>query len=242
MAQIPLKVYGYVRVSTEDQAKEGISLDAQKHKISQFAELHGLNLIAIIQDIASAKTLKRAGMKILLDKVKNHETEGIIVYKLDRLTRSTKDLLFLMEDHFKNIAFFSVSEAIDTKTPFGRFFLTLSGALAQMERENTADRTASIMAYKEEKGEHIGHTPYGFDILNKKLVKNNKEQAVINKILRWKREGLSLRVIAEKLNKANIPTKRGKPTWSHKTLGYLLKNRRSYKKNKEEEKNGPQEE
>lgn len=230
MSEKTLKIYGYVRVSTEDQAKEGISLDAQSHKIKAFADLHGLELLGIIEDIASAKTLKRQGMKKLLDIVQKNETDGIVVYKLDRLTRSTKDLLFLMEDHFKNIAFFSVSEAIDTKTPFGRFFLTLSGALAQMERENTAERTASIMAFKEEKGEHIGHAPYGYDILDKKLIKNPQEQEIIAKIIRWKREGLSLRAIAEKLNKKGIKTKRGSLTWSHKTLAYLLQKRKVHRK------------
>lgn len=233
-----MKVYGYARVSTEDQAKEGISLDAQKHKIRAFAELHGLDLVDIIQDVASAKTLKREGMQKLLEKVKNRETDGIIVFKLDRLTRVTKDLLFLMEDHFKEIAFYSVSEAIDTKTPFGRFFITLSGALAQMERENTADRTSSIMAFKEEKGEHIGHAPFGYDIVEKKLVKNEGEQSIIAKIIRWKRDGLSLRAIAEKLNQKGIKTKRGSLSWSHRTLSYILKKRKVHRKNVDNESNG----
>lgn len=221
----PLKVYGYVRVSTEDQAREGLSVDAQKAKIKAYTALHDLELVEILTDEGfSGKNLKRPGIQKLLKMVSGKEVEGIIIYKLDRLCRTTRDLLKLVEEVFTegNTRFFSISEQIDTKTAIGKFFLTLMGALAQMERELIAERTKATLQYKRQKGEHLGAVPFGFDKVDDKLVKNDEEQKIIRKMKRWKKEGKSLREIARRLNAAGIPTKRKGVKWSHRSLPYIL--------------------
>lgn len=222
----PLKAYGYTRVSTEEQAKEGISLAAQTAKIKAFATLKDLDLTEIITDEGlSGKDLNRPGLQRLLELSKGREAEAVIVYKLDRLSRKTRDLLFLIEDVFKkgNTRFFSLTEQIDTDTAIGKFFLTLMGAMAQMERELIAERTKANLAYKKEQGESLGHIPYGYQRIKGKLVKNELEQRVIRKIKRHKKQGKSYRKIAEMLNRQGVSTRSKDAQWHDSTVWYVLK-------------------
>jgi DNA invertase Pin-like site-specific DNA recombinase len=221
----PLKAYGYTRVSTEEQAKEGISLSAQKAKIQAFATLKDLNLIEIITDEGlSGKDLNRPGLQRLLELAKDQTAEAVIVYKLDRLSRKTRDLLSLIEDVFKkgNTRFFSLTEQIDTETAIGKFFLTLMGAMAQMERELIAERTKSTLAYKKEKGESLGHIPYGYQRVNGKLLKQEQEQKIIRKIKRLKNQGKSYRKIAKILNMQGVPARSKEAKWHDSTVWYVI--------------------
>mgnify|MGYP001565920212 FL=1 len=148
-----LKAYGYCRVSTEEQAREGISLDAQEEKIHQYANLKDLELLEVIRDEgASGKDLERPGLQRLLHLIEDEQAEALIVYKLDRLTRNTSDLLQLVEEIFKdgNTRFFSITEDIDTNSAMGKFFLTIMGAMAQMERELVSERTKAALLYKKQ--------------------------------------------------------------------------------------------
>ncbi len=227
-----LKAYGYVRVSTDEQVREGLSLDAQKAKIGAFAILHDLNLIYIISDEGySGKDIKRPGLQRLLKLVHGKGTEAVIVYKLDRLSRKTRDLLLLIEDTFKagNTRFFSLTEQIDTDSAIGKFFLTLMGAMAQMERELIAERTKATLAYKKEQGASLGHIPYGYERIDGKLVKDSKEQKVIRKIKRLRRKGKSYRKIANILNEQGVPAKSKKARW-HDSSVWCILNRKKRKK------------
>lgn len=223
--KLPLKVFGYVRVSTEDQAKEGLSIPAQKAKIEAYASLNDLELVEIITDEGfSGKNLERPGVQRLLELVRDQNLEGIIVYKLDRLSRSTKDLLRLIEEvfHKGNTRFFSISEQIDTDTAIGKFFLTLMGALAQMERELIAERTKATLDYKKQKGEHLGAVPYGYTLIEGKLAPKEDEQKILKKMKRWKKEGKSLREIARRLNQEGVSTHRNGVQWSHKAVSCVI--------------------
>jgi DNA invertase Pin-like site-specific DNA recombinase len=221
----PLKAYGYVRVSTEEQALEGISLDAQKEKIKSFASLENLNLIEIIADEGlSGKDTKRPGLQRLIELVKGQEAEAVIVYKLDRLSRKTRDLLFLIEETFEKgkTRFFSISEKVDTESALGMFFFTLMGALAQMERQLIAERTKMALTHKKEKGEYLGHVPYGFLLEEGKLVKNEEEQKLIVKMKRWRKEGKSYRKIAHRLNEMGLKTRKRGKIWFDSSVWYIL--------------------
>jgi DNA invertase Pin-like site-specific DNA recombinase len=224
-AEAPLKAYGYTRVSTDEQAKEGISLAAQRAKIKAFAVVKDLELVEIITDEGlSGKDLNRPGLQRLLELSKGGGAEAVIVYKLDRLSRRTRDLLFLIEDVFKkgNTRFFSLTEQIDTETAIGKFFLTLMGAMAQMERELIAERTKANLAYKKEKGESLGHIPYGYQRIKGKLVKDEAEQRVIRRIKRHKKQGKSYRKIAEMLNRQGVPTRSKEAKWHDSTVWYVV--------------------
>ena len=220
-----LKAYGYVRVSTSEQAEEGISIEVQKGKIRAYATLHDLKLMEIIKDEGySGKNIDRPGIQRLIGLVEGKEAETIIVYKLDRLSRKTWDVLYLVEKIFKqgNTRFFSITEQIDTKTAMGKFLLTIMGAMAQMERELIAERTMAALAYKKEKGERLGAVPYGFRLEDKNLVKDPKEQKILRKIKRLRKKGKSYREIAKILNDKGVLAKRGKP-WHHGSIWFILK-------------------
>lgn len=193
---------GYARVSTLEQAREGISLENQEAKIRIYASLNDLNLVEVIRDEgASGKSLDRQGMTRLLEMVNAGKVEAVIVYKLDRLSRKTIDTLNLIElFEAKDVAFHSISEKVDTKSATGKFFLTIISAIAQMERDLIAERTKDALAYKKANGEWIGGVPFGFKIEHNRLVEDSEQMKVIQKAKRLRRRGKSLRDIAGKLN------------------------------------------
>ena len=139
------KVVGYVRVSTDEQANEGVSLDAQRGKLAQYADLHDLDLVATEADAGvSAKTLDRPGLRVALYRLASGEAAGLLIAKLDRLSRSVSDWNRLIEAYFGPVAgkeLFSVADSIDTRTAAGRMVLNILMSVAQWEREAIAERT-----------------------------------------------------------------------------------------------------
>src|SRR3989442_11690 len=120
------KVVGYCRVSTDTQADHGVSLQAQEEKIRQYCTLYNLELVTVVVDAgASAKTLRREGLQRVLSMLTHGHAEGIIVVKLDRLTRSVSDLGSLIGDYFSTYALMSVCEQIDTRSASGRLVLNV---------------------------------------------------------------------------------------------------------------------
>lgn len=130
-----MKAIGYVRVSTQEQAREGISLEAQEDKIRKYAVLHNLSLIEVVRDEGkSGKDLNREGIQKVIALCEKRKVDHLIVYKMDRLTRKTLDLLILMENIFKphKVQFHSITERVDTSTAQGKFFLMIIGAMPQI--------------------------------------------------------------------------------------------------------------
>ncbi len=197
-----MKAAGYIRVSTEDQAREGISLENQEAKIRAYASINDLELVGVIHDEgASGKSLEREGIVRLLDLVESGKVEAVIVYRLDRLSERTLDTLSLTENfESKGIAFHSISEKVDTKNATGKFFLTIISAVAQMERDMIAERTKDALAHKRHKGEWTGRVPFGFRIEENRLVEDPEQIKVIQKAKRLRRSGKSLREISRALN------------------------------------------
>jgi DNA invertase Pin-like site-specific DNA recombinase len=156
---------GYIRVSTDGQAREGVSLDAQRERIEAYAKAKGLELVDVLMDEGlSGRTIDRPALQLLLKRCRTGAIGHVIVWKLDRLTRRTRHLLKLVEDVFltRQIELHSVSESLDTSSPHGRFVLTLFGGLAQMERELISERTRGALAYKRKQGQPTSHAPLGF--------------------------------------------------------------------------------
>ena len=158
------KAIGYIRVSSEDQAKEGVSLEHQKSKIKQYCKLKEYELIKIVEDAGlSAKNLNRPGVKRVLAMVKKKSLDAVVVYKLDRMFRSTVDALETTKRFDKQgIAFHSIEETLDTQSAMGRFFFTLIAALAEMERGIIGERTQAALQFKKKNGEVWGPVPYGY--------------------------------------------------------------------------------
>lgn len=202
-----MKAIGYIRVSTEDQAREGVSLDNQESKIRAYADLNNFELVDVIRDEGiSGKTMDRSGMNRINTMVEAGEIEAVIVYKLDRLSRKTIDILSTLDAwEKKDIAFHSITDRIDTKTAAGKFVLTILSALAQMERDLISERTVDALAHKKKSGEWLGNIPLGYRLHEGRLIKDTDEQAIIRKarlMYRPDRNGKrkSMRHIAKALN------------------------------------------
>jgi site-specific DNA recombinase len=219
------KAIGYVRVSTEDQAKEGVSLDNQRRKIELYSEMNDLQLVEIISDEGiSGKNLNRPGVRRVLEIAQKKETDCIIIYKLDRMFRNTVDALNTsqMLDR-QGIALHSINERLDTKSAIGKFFFSLMASLAEMERNIISERTVDALACKKAKGERVGEIPLGYDNVSGQLVENVKEQAIINCILDLRVDGLSYRAIADRLTAESIETKKGLDRWNYQTVRNIIK-------------------
>ncbi len=223
-----IKVVGYCRVSTEEQAREGLSLDVQEDKIIQYAELHNLGRVEMIKDEGlSGKDLNREGIQKILSLIEGGFVKHIIVYKMDRLTRRTFDLLYLVEEIFKknDVQFHSITEKIDTSTAQGNFFMTIIGAMAQMERDLISERTKAVLNYKIEKGEYVGSPALGYNANtgeSKFLEVDKREQDTVKRIFYLKRyKKMSLGKIAKELNESGVKTKRG-GRWYRGTIKLIL--------------------
>jgi DNA invertase Pin-like site-specific DNA recombinase len=218
-----MKAVGYVRVSSEDQAKEGVSLNNQKAKIQAYCDLKDLELVTILEDAGlSAKNLKRPGVQMILEMVKKKSVEAVVVYKLDRMFRSTIDALETTKKFDKQgIAFHSIEETIDTKSAMGRFFFTLTAALAEMERRIIGERTKAALQHKKENGLVWGPVPYGFKRVRRKIVPDEAEQHTIKKVLRLRKKGFNYSQISRKLNELGLKTKKGS-TWFPQTVKNIV--------------------
>jgi DNA invertase Pin-like site-specific DNA recombinase len=219
-----MKVIGYVRVSTDEQATNGVSLDAQRTKLEQYAALYELDLVEIIVDAgASAKSLKRDGLTEALARLDAGEAEGLLVAKLDRLTRSVKDLGSLLDDYFRTkFSLLSVADQIDTSTAAGRLVLNVLASVSEWEREAIGERTSAALQHKIANGEHVGAPALGFDVVAGELQKNDTETETINRIHALAAEGRTLRDIAAIMEAEGLKTKRG-GNWHPQTISRVLK-------------------
>ncbi len=230
--RVPLSAIGYARVSTDEQAREGVSLDAQRDRIAAYARAKGLELVGVLADEgASGKDMNRPQLLEVLARCGRREVRHVIVFKLDRLTRRTRDLLELVEGTFlaRGIELHSVSESLDSSTPHGRFVLTLFGGLAQMERELIGDRTRAALAWKRQQGQPTSHPPLGFEPNGRKghMLPVPAELAVVRSILDLARAGRTTRAIAAKLNEDGVPAKHG-GRWHHSTVAGVVRRREWY--------------
>src|ERR1700722_6163660 len=199
-----MKAIGYVRVSTDRQAEQGVSLEAQEAKIRAMAIVQGAELIDVIVDGGeSAKSLNRPGLQRLLGLVNSGEVNAVIVAKLDRLTRSVKDLCELLELFEKRkVALISVSESLDTGSAAGRLVITIMGAVSQWEREAIGERTRDALRHKRSQGRRVGNIAFGSRLAKdgEHLEPDPAEQALLAEIRRLRNQGATLRGIAATLN------------------------------------------
>jgi len=215
----PTRVVGYARVSTEGQAQDGVSLDAQRAKLNAYALAMDLNLVEIIVDEGrSAKTLQRRGLQTALSLLMQGKADALLVTKLDRLTRSVKDLGFLVERYFASgrYSLLSVSDSIDTRSPSGRLVLNVLGSVAQWEREAIVERTKEAMAEIRAQGYRVGYAPYGYrhstrlDAHGRRILEEDPtQQEGLSRILALFDAGKGAKRIAAILSAERVPKGRG---------------------------------
>ncbi|MBD3242827.1 MAG: recombinase family protein [Chitinivibrionales bacterium] len=220
-----MKLIGYVRVSTEDQARNGVSLADQEAKIRAYAELYGHEVTQVITDPGiSAKNLRRPGVQCLLDSVKQKQTEGVVVAKLDRLTRSVRDLADIVELCGKRgVALVSVAEQIDTSTAAGRMVVNMLGVISQWERETIGERTSAAIQYKRANGEsYPGRcAPYGYRKQDGRLAPVDSEQYVIAVVMDLSHTH-GARAICRELQARGLRRRNGSTEWHHKIVGKII--------------------
>ena len=208
------RAIAYVRVSTEKQADAGLSLEVQTAKVTAYASLYDLELVEVVVDAgASAKTLDRPGLTRALAMLKSGKADALVVVKLDRLTRSVRDLGALVETYFASgkAALLSVSEQIDTRSAGGRLVLNVLASVSQWEREAVGERTAAVMQFKAAAGEYCGgRAPFGFRVEAGRLVAVEAEQEVLSAVREARASGLSLRAIAASLDARGLLSRTGK--------------------------------
>ena len=168
--QINKKVALYIRVSSEEQKKEGLSLDAQKNKLISYCNLKEWSVYKIYLDegISAGSIKKRPQFKQILSDSKKKLFSTIVITKFDRAFRNTADAVNTFND-LKNIGidFVSISEDIDTTTATGHFFFIIISALAELERKMTSERNKAIMEDKFNKGMFLSRSHYGYKPLKK---------------------------------------------------------------------------
>ena len=220
----------YLRVSTADQAEHGVSLDAQKERLTAYAIANGLEVAGILRESAISGTIPLAdrpeGEK-LTQMVSSGQVRHVIALKLDRLFRSAVDALSTTALWDKQgIALHLVDmggQSLNTGSAMGRMMLTMMAGFAQFERDLTAERTTSALAHKKLNSQTYSPTPYGKDRDGERLTDNTQEQGIINKMRELRDDGFSLRGIAEHLNSNGIASKQGKQ-WYASTVSYILNN------------------
>lgn len=195
------RVTAYLRVSTDKQASEGHSLDAQRARLEAYAELFGLQIVSWHEDAGfSASSLERPGLKAALDELDGGHAEGLLVTKLDRLTRSVRDLADLVDGYFKDAhVLLSVGENIDTRSAAGRMTLNILTVIGQWEREAIAERTSAVMQHMKAEGMFTGgFPPFGFRVYKGELVADDEEQRTLSIVRSLRNEmKLSIRQIAK---------------------------------------------
>lgn len=210
------RAVAYLRVSTDKQADEGVSLDAQRAKVLAFAELYNIDIVAIEVDAgASAKTLDRPALAQALATLRARHADALLVVKLDRLTRSVRDLGELLDTYFgagKPWALLSVMDQIDTRTAAGRMVLNILTSVAQWEREAIGERTSVAMQHMAQAKQYTGgQVPFGQALApdGVQLIEDQEEQGTIAVARELRACGLSLRAIVGELARRGLRGRTG---------------------------------
>ena len=186
------------------------------------AVVQGAELLEVITDAESAKSLDRPGMTRLLAMVDRGEVQTVIITKLDRITRSVVDLGTLLERFKKHdVSLVSMAESLDTGSAAGRLVMNIMASVSQWEREAIAERTATALQFKRKHHRVFNHTPYGFSRDGDALVLCAEEQVTIGRVKAWRATGWTLQRIADVLNEDGVPTKHG-CQWLPKTVSNVV--------------------
>jgi len=225
-----MKVIGYVRVSTEEQALSGVSLDAQEQRIRAYCHAKDWTLTEVVRDEGlSAKNLKRPGLQCILERISKRNgkrsLDSIVVVKLDRLTRSVGDLAYLNKLFETNkVSFISIQESVDTSTASGKLFHNIIACLSEWERGIISERTRDALHHKRSKGQRAGEVPFGYQLSEdgKALRPIQQEQEVLDTIRSLRNSSLSYWKIADHLNGQGIITKKGGKWYPESVRSVLL--------------------
>jgi DNA invertase Pin-like site-specific DNA recombinase len=206
-----VRVAIYTRVSTEDQAKEGFSLGAQKERLEAYCLARGWEVASTyVDDGHSGRNVRRPAYQRMM--AERDRWDALLVIKMDRIHRNARNFMEMMDslrDWGKD--FVSATESLDTSTAMGRFVMDIIQRIAQLESEQIGERVYMGMSQKAKEGPGIlgFHPPLGYDFQEGRLLPNESEARIVREIFDRCREGQTLEEIAEALNREGLRTKRG---------------------------------
>ena len=219
------RVAVYVRVSTEDQAKEGFSLDAQKDRLRSYCKARGWDIASeYMDDGQSGRDIKRPAYQRMLEERDQWDT--ILVVKMDRIHRNSRNFMEMMDNlRIWEKEFSSVQESLDTGTAMGRFVVDIIQRIAQLESEQIGERVYTGMRQKASTvGGILGfNAPYGYDFQDGELVVNCEEAVVVREMFKQYADGHTLRRVVESLNTKNVLTKKNEK-WTVWSVRHVLHN------------------
>ncbi|QYY86137.1 recombinase family protein [Pediococcus pentosaceus] len=217
----------YVRVSTTNQVEDGYSIGEQTDKLRKFCDVKDWNVYKVYTDGGfSGSNIKRPGIELLIDDVKNHNINTVLVYKLDRLSRSQKDTLFMIEDIFNknDCAFISLNENFDTSTAFGKAMVGILSVFAQLEREQITQRMQMGRVGRARNGLFNGsQVPIGYKYIDGQLIIDDLIAPVVEDIYHKYLDGWSLNKLLIYLNQGGHVGR--ELPWNFHSLRYVLTNK-----------------
>jgi site-specific DNA recombinase len=219
-----MKAIGYSRVSTDEQAKHGVSLDNQAEQIKKYCHGEGFELIRMIEDagISGGKNRARPGFIQLLDAVDQHRVDVIVIYSLERLSRDMLTLLSLerlLAD--QDIQLHTIDGRINTSTPDGFMSFAMKAFMGEMERRQVKHRTRKAMQYKKDQGQVVGSIPYGYKRTGDTLKPIKTEQDNIKRAVDLHATGARLADIIRIFNSEGRKTRSGKD-WNSQQVKRIL--------------------
>ncbi len=234
------QLFGYCRVSTDDQYRNGISLDVQRDRLEAYAQAHGFTLAGVEEDpgiSGSVPLSRRPGFGRVLAALDSGEASGVLILKLDRLSRNTRHVLDLVDrSRREKWRLVSVSESLDTGTAAGRLVVTVLAALAEMERDQVSERTRLALDKIARDGRARSRLlPFGYRTTanpdettvtagdRSMLIPHKEEQKVLKRMLALRNGGQGPRKIARSLNDAGIRNPRTGKDWSFNHIQVLLR-------------------
>lgn len=220
------RVACYVRVSTREQSEHGYSIPEQTDRLKSYCKAMGWKVVKVYTDGGySGATTDRPALTDLVEASQRHLIDAVVVYKLDRLSRSQKDTLTLIEGFLEHdVAFISMTESFDTSTPFGRATVGILSCFAQLERENIKERTSigKEARAKEGKFHGGGFAPIGYDYKGGQLVVNDYEAMQVRLIHELYHQGESFRSIEKIMGGRGLTHKNG--AWYPNSVKRVLLN------------------
>lgn len=222
-----IKALGYIRVSTEEQAREGFSLDNQRKDIQDFCDYKNWELTNIFADegISGAGITERTGLIKALKLIQTEKIDYLIVWKLSRLSRKVADVVKITEKLDNNKTYLiSVKDNIDTSSPMGKPFLYIASIFAEMERDTMIVQVKGGMVQKAREGRwNGGISPLGYDLIDKELIINESEAEIVKLIFKEYLKGNGYKTVAKTINEKGYRTRKGS-VFSGNTVKDILTN------------------
>lgn len=221
------RAIGYIRVSTTDQAQEGVSLDAQEARIRAWATLNGYEVAGVYKDagLSGGRADNRPALQRALQEARRGT--ALVVYSLSRLARSTRDAIAISDILEKAGAdLVSLTEKIDTTSAAGKMLFRLMAVLAEFERDQIAERTKMAMRHLKSQRVRVGHAPFGWRLGRdgRTLVPHPHEQAAIELMAKQRANGKTFAKIAQGMATMGVRTKSGSRRWHSKVVWGVLRN------------------